>query len=62
VYDIQARYGGFKNVELALGVRNLLDRAPPQVANIGTFQIGYDPSYGDPRGRMYYGTVSVAFK
>jgi iron complex outermembrane receptor protein len=62
VWDIQARFNGFKNVQLALGVRNLFDRAPPRVGDVGTFITGYDPSYGDPRGRMYYGTISVAFK
>jgi len=61
-YDLQGRYTGFKNVELSLGIRNLFNRAPPQVGDVGTFQVGYDASYGDPRGRMYYGTVSVAFK
>jgi iron complex outermembrane receptor protein len=62
VYDQQGRYSGIRNVEFALGIRNLFNRAPPQVANVGSFQIGYDPSYGDPRGRMYYGSISVTFR
>jgi iron complex outermembrane receptor protein len=61
-YDIQGRFTGFKYVTVALGVRNVFDRAPPISNQDATFQVGYDPSYGDPRGRMYYGTVTVSFK
>ena len=61
-YDIQGRFTGFKYVTVALGVRNVFDRAPPISNQDATFQVGYDPSYGDPRGRMYYGSISVAFK
>jgi iron complex outermembrane receptor protein len=61
-YDLQGRFTGLKNVTVALGVRNVFDRAPPISNQDATFQVGYDPSYGDPRGRMYYGTVTVSFK
>jgi len=61
-YDLQGRFTGFKYVTVALGVRNVFDRAPPVSNQNATFQVGYDPSYGDPRGRMYYGTVTVSFK
>ncbi len=62
IYDLQGRFQGFKNITLALGVRNVFDRAPPISTQTQTFQVGYDPSYGDPRGRMYYATVRVSFK
>jgi iron complex outermembrane receptor protein len=62
IYDIQGRWSGMKNLTLKLGIRNLLDRAPPLSNQENTFQAGYDPSYGDPRGRMYYGTITVSFK
>ena len=62
VYDLQLRYEAYKNVKLTLGVRNLFDRAPPQSGGVGTFQVGYDASYGDPRGRMFYGTIKVAWQ
>jgi iron complex outermembrane receptor protein len=61
-YDLQGRYTGFKYVTISAGIRNLFDRAPPTSNQGATFQVGYDPSYGDPRGRMYYGSVSVSFK
>jgi iron complex outermembrane receptor protein len=59
---VQGRYTGFKNLTLTLGIRNLMDTTPP-VSNQGnTFQVGINPSYGDPRVRMYYGAVRYAFK
>jgi iron complex outermembrane receptor protein len=62
VWDIQARYTGFKNATIALGVRNLFDRAPPITSQGVAFQVGIDPSYGDPRGRIFYATVRYAFQ
>jgi iron complex outermembrane receptor protein len=62
LYDLQGRWTGFRNVELRLGVRNLFDRAPPVSNQNNNFQVGYDPSYGDPRGRIFYGGVRVSFK
>ena len=62
IYDAQARWEGLRNVVVALGVRNIFDRGPPPSTQSSTFQIGYDPSYGDPRGRMFYGTIRVSFR
>ena len=62
VWDIQGRYTGLKNATVALGVRNLFDRQPPVTSQGNAFQVGIDPSYGDPRGRMYYVTVRYAFR
>ncbi|MDQ6618483.1 MAG: TonB-dependent receptor, partial [Pseudomonadota bacterium] len=62
IWDLQGRYEGFKNFMITLGVRNLFDRAPPVSNQNNNFQVGYDPSYGDPRGRMYYGTLRYSFK
>lgn len=61
VWDVQARYSGFKGTTLTLGIRNLLDRTPPLSNQDTAFQRGFDPSYADPRGRMLYAAVSVAF-
>jgi len=61
VWDIQGPYTGQKNLTLSLGIRNLLDTPPPVTNQGNTFQVGMDPNYGDPRGRMYYGTVRYAF-
>ena len=61
VWDLQARYSGWKNTTLTLGVRNALDRQPPLTNQGNIFQKGYDPSYADPRGRMFYAGFSLAF-
>ena len=59
---MQASYRGWKDLIAAVGIRNLLDRAPPYTNAGGQnyFQAGYDPTYGDPRGRTYY--VSLGYK
>ena len=62
VWDLQGRYTGFRNMTLTLGIRNGLDTAPP-ISNQGNnFQVGIDPTYADPRGRMFYGAIRYAFK
>lgn len=63
LYDVQARYGGFRNLELRAGIRNLLDKDPPY-SNAGgqtAFQGGYDPTWADPRGRFYYAGLTYKF-
>jgi iron complex outermembrane receptor protein len=62
-YDLQGEFRGFKWVKLAVGARNVFDRNPPlyiPVANY--FQLGYDPSIYDPRGRFVYGRVTFSFR
>jgi iron complex outermembrane receptor protein len=63
LYDVQARYTGFKDLELRAGIRNLLDKDPPY-SNAGgqtSFQGGYDPGYADPRGRYFYAGLTYKF-
>jgi iron complex outermembrane receptor protein len=63
LYDLQARYSGFRNLELRVGIRNLFDKDPPY-SNAGgqtSFQGGYDPAYADPRGRFYYAGLTYKF-
>jgi iron complex outermembrane receptor protein len=62
IWDFQARYNGLRNFSVALGVRNLFDRAPPWSSQPGTFQVGYDSTYADPRGRTYYASVRYSFR
>jgi iron complex outermembrane receptor protein len=58
--DLQGRYQGFRNITLALGIRNLLDAQPPVSNQSQEMQAGIDPTYADPRGRMYYLAVRYA--
>jgi len=62
LWDLQAQYAGWRNVVLAAGVRNLFDRDPPVSNQNQAFQVGYDPTYADPRGRMYYATLRYVFR
>ena len=39
---------------ITAGVRNLFDRDPPTTNQNQSFQVGYDPTYADPRGRFCY--------
>ncbi len=57
IIDLLVRYEGVRHLKLQFGVRNLFDRAPPSAYRTGGFQIGYDPTYADPRGRMYFGSL-----
>jgi iron complex outermembrane recepter protein len=56
------RYTGFRNTTLRLGIKNILNRDPPLSNQIAALQVGYDPTYADPRGRTFYGSVRYAFK
>jgi len=62
-YDLQGQFTGFKNLRIALGVRNLFDKDPRLVIPTANyFQAGYDPSTYDPRSRFYYARLTYAFK
>ncbi|HYE71202.1 MAG TPA: TonB-dependent receptor [Aquabacterium sp.] len=61
LYDLQVGYTGFRNLKLALGVRNLFDKDPPiYIPTSNQFQAGYDISLYDPRARFVY--LSAAYK
>ena len=62
VWDLQGRYTGFRNMTLTLGIRNALDTPPPVSNQATAFQVGIDPTYADPRGRMFYGAIRYAFR
>jgi iron complex outermembrane receptor protein len=62
-YDLVGAYGGIKNLVLRLGVKNVLDKAPPVATTLGQyFQSGYDPTYYDPHDRFVYVTATYKFK
>ena len=59
-YDLQGSYQGFKSWRFTLGAKNLFNTNPPSTNNGAFFQSGYDPTYGDPRGRFIYGRVTYS--
>jgi iron complex outermembrane receptor protein len=68
IWSVSGFYTGFKNWTLSAGVKNLMDRSPPfsnqTRTSSGTFQsaAGYDPTYTDPRGRLYWAGIKYVFK
>ena len=62
LWDLQASYTGLKNWKFTLGVKNLWDTDPPASNITGSFVVGFDNSYYDPRSRFIYTQVTYAFK
>ena len=61
VWSLSGAYSGFRNTELTVGVKNLLNEDPPFSNQIGTFQSGYDPRFADPLGRTFYVRATYKF-
>lgn len=63
IYDANVTYKGFKNVTLALGVKNMFNKQPDPIGSPVTnqFQAGYDINQYDPRGRFVYVTAGYKF-
>jgi hypothetical protein len=51
LWDLTGSYRFTKNLRLRGGVLNVLDTAPPFTNQSRYFQVTWDPTYGDPRGR-----------
>ncbi|MFL6626287.1 MAG: TonB-dependent receptor domain-containing protein [Vitreoscilla sp.] len=61
-YDLQGEYGGVKNLNFRLGVKNVFNRQPFPVTTNGIyFQTGYDPTWYDPHGRFVYASATYKF-
>ncbi len=61
-FDLSVVYTGIKNLSLRAGVQNLLDRDPPYSRQGDYFQVGFDPTYVDPRGRTIVLGARYSFK
>ena len=59
--NLSVSYTGIKNLKLRVGVLNVLDNDPPYSNQGNSFQVGFDQSYADPRGRTFYATASYKF-
>ncbi|MBV7536272.1 TonB-dependent receptor [Duganella sp. sic0402] len=60
-YSLSASYAGIKNTDITVGIKNLLNTAPPYTNQGTTFQSGYDPRFTDPLGRTFYVKASYKF-
>jgi iron complex outermembrane recepter protein len=61
LFNLSGNYNGIRNLKLTAGVLNLLDTDPPFSNQGNTFQVGFDPSYSDVRGRTFYVKASYKF-
>ena len=61
-WDVLGSYQPLKYAKVVLGVKNLLDRNPPISNQNQYFQVGYDPTVGDPHGRTYYARLTFVYK
>jgi iron complex outermembrane receptor protein len=62
IWNLQGTHSGLKNTMLTLGIKNLLDRAPPFSNQNAQGLVMFDPRYADPRGRLFYAQIAVSFK
>ncbi len=62
IWDVAGSFRFTKSLRLRGGVLNLLDTAPPFTNQSRYFQVTWDPTYGDPRGRAYYLNLQYSFK
>jgi iron complex outermembrane receptor protein len=62
VWELSFAYATSREVTVSGGIRNLFDRDPPFSNQSQTVQIGYDPSYADPRGRLYWAGIRYTFR
>ncbi|MBB5205694.1 iron complex outermembrane receptor protein [Inhella inkyongensis] len=60
-WDMQLTGEVMKGLGLTFGVKNLLDKDPPASRNSLYFQVGFDPTYGNPIGRQYYLNAKYSF-
>jgi iron complex outermembrane receptor protein len=62
LWNVGVIYAGWSDWTLSAGIKNLFDRDPPFSNQTQNFQVGYDPSYADPHGRLYWAGVRYAFR
>jgi iron complex outermembrane receptor protein len=61
LWDVSAAYRLGDAVTVALTVQNLANSAPPPSRQVNAFQVGYDPHFADPRGRIVALRTQVKF-
>ncbi|WP_210009317.1 TonB-dependent receptor [Aquirhabdus parva] len=60
-YNLSGTYSGIKNLTLTAGVKNIFNTNPPATNTTANFQIGYDPRYTDPLGRVLFLRATYKF-
>ncbi|MFY7866731.1 TonB-dependent receptor [Roseateles sp.] len=62
LWDLSGSYRFSPELRLRAGILNLADTAPPFTNQSRYFQVTWDPTYGDPRGRSFYASLSYSFR
>ncbi|MEO8755050.1 MAG: TonB-dependent receptor, partial [Casimicrobiaceae bacterium] len=64
IWNVAASYGGFKGWQLSAGIKNLFNRDPPfsNQTFTGEGPVGYDPTYANPIGRVFWASLTYSFK
>ena len=62
LWDLTGSWSGMKNWTFMAGIKNLANHNPPFSDQAEAFQVGYDPTYADPRGRFFWGSVKFAWQ
>ena len=62
LWDLTGSYKFSKNFRVRGGILNVLDTPPPFTNQSRYFQVTWDPTYGDPRGRSFFVTAAYSFK
>jgi iron complex outermembrane receptor protein len=62
LWDLSATYAASKQLRFRAGVQNIFDTSPPYSNQAYYFISGYDPTYTDPRGRRWFGSVTYSFR
>ncbi|MDR7334512.1 TonB-dependent receptor [Roseateles asaccharophilus] len=61
LWDLAASYRFTPALRLRAGILNVADTAPPFTNQSRYFQVTWDPTYGDPRGRSFYVNAQYKF-
>ena len=61
LWDGQVGWKGIKNLDVVLGVKNIMDTDPPSSRTSKNFQTGYDAQWTNPLGRAYYVRLKYKF-
>jgi iron complex outermembrane recepter protein len=63
-FNLAVAYAGLRNMTIKVGARNVLDHLPPftDVSSNGSHAQGWANSVADPRGRVWYASLSYKFR
>jgi iron complex outermembrane receptor protein len=62
LWDLTGSYSFTKQLKLRAGVINMLDTPPPFTNQSRYFEVTWDPTYGDPRGRSMFVNMQYKFQ